>query len=168
MRMSELYMLIGVPGSGKSTWVKERFESGFFKEDIHVVISTDDIIEEVAQQNQTTYDVVFKTTIDWASKEANRRLEKAIQENKHIIWDQTNLTQKSRSKKLAKIPYYYIKFAVCFDVPEKDELFRRLNDRPNKTINKSVIENMLRHFEFPKENENFHTIFRISQNQASK
>ena len=50
----KLYMLIGVPASGKSTWIKSQAWS-----DKTVVVSTDRFVEEYAEKQGKTYSEVF-------------------------------------------------------------------------------------------------------------
>lgn len=162
--MPSLYMLVGVPGCGKSTWLNHQFEQGFFHKDTHVVISTDDIIERYARLMNQTYDEVFKDTIDWATKEAHKNLALAIQEGKHVVWDQTNTTIKTRAKKLRMVPEGYSKFAVWFDTPETAELSRRLKNRPGKTIPGHIVSNMMIGLEPPTLNEGFANVLYVASN----
>ena len=48
-----MYILVGPPGSGKSTWIEKEFQNGCF------VISSDHIIEDIAQGENKTYDEVL-------------------------------------------------------------------------------------------------------------
>ena len=56
--MAKLYMLIGVPGSGKSTWINNQDWS----KDC-ALISTDKLIEIEATRLGKTYNDVFKNYI---------------------------------------------------------------------------------------------------------
>lgn len=56
----KIYVLVGPPSVGKSTWIKN-----YFTTDIPYVISRDDIVEEVAERLGLTYDDLFeKPNID--------------------------------------------------------------------------------------------------------
>ena len=61
-------ILAGVPASGKSTWTAHRRVENVFKRGHEVVLSTDKIIEEVAQLYGYTYDQAFKELIGFAEK----------------------------------------------------------------------------------------------------
>lgn len=50
----KIYILIGPPAVGKSTWVKNNLGN----QDLHV-INRDEIVEEVAEENDLTYDDMF-------------------------------------------------------------------------------------------------------------
>lgn len=106
-----LYMLIGLPGCGKSTFrSKPEFEKAS-------VLSTDDEIENFASAQGRTYNEVFKERISFAEHMMNLRIEQLKKEQPPlIIWDQTNLSQKTREKKLKQFPDYR-KIAVYFNVP---------------------------------------------------
>ena len=148
-------MLIGVPGSGKSTWMEEMIESS---EKVPYIVSTDDIIELIAAQSGQTYNDVFKDNIKAAEKIMYKGAASAVAEDHDIIRDQTNLTRKSRAKKLIMIPDHYIKIAQFFPVPEKEELERRLASRLGKTIPAGILQNMIDTIEFPSLDEGFHQI----------
>jgi len=78
--------------------------------------------------------------------------------NKDIIWDQTSTTVASRIRKFNMLPTYE-HIAVVFKSPDADELLRRLNSRPGKVIPLDVVENMIKNFEVPTEEEGFDQIW---------
>lgn len=129
-----MYMLIGVPGAGKSTWLKNNAKEG-------VILSTDNYIETVALSENSTYDAVFQRTIKEATADLNKKLKEAVEAEVDIYWDQTNLTEKSRANKLRQIPNGYRRVAVFFKTPESEEWKKRLN-RPGKTIPQYILKNM--------------------------
>jgi len=151
--MPTVYFLIGVPASGKSTWV-ENFILG----NDSIVLSTDNYIEDVAKSRGLTYNDVFTAAIKDAEKSLNEALEWGIKFEKNLVWDQTNLNEKNRRKKLSKIPAHYRKVAVCFPTPDPDEHARRLNNRPGKTIPEFVLKNMISSLAFPDSSEGFDEI----------
>lgn len=149
--MPTLYMLIGVPGSGKSTWLAGHpFDWSTTR-----IISTDNIIERRAQEQGKTYSEVFQREIKGATHQMNRELKQAVLDGADIVWDQTNLTKKSRAAKLAEIPDTYRKVAVFFPTPSDDELKRRLASRPGKTIPANVVLGMKSQLERPGKDEGF-------------
>jgi predicted kinase len=161
-------MLVGVPGSGKSTWIEKR---GYGDEgqgrDI-TVLSTDYFIEVVAKQKSLTYDDVFKDTIKNAERKLWDDLKYATDRDDNIIWDQTNLTRKSRAKKLIMIPDHYEKIAVIFQTPHREELISRLAHRSlneGKTIPQNVIDNMIDTLEYPELSEGFDRVIYMDQSE---
>lgn len=149
--MPKLWMLIGVPGSGKSTWLRRQNLDA-------VVISTDDIIEREAAQQGKTYSEVFDSAIKKATSEMNAALRQAIKDQQDIIWDQTNISAKSRSGKLAQFPKNYEKIAVFFPTPDAEELSKRLAGRAGKTIPAFVVKSMAANLEPPSSKEGFDQI----------
>lgn len=147
-------MLIGIPGSGKSTWIKNQN----FNMNDTVIVSTDNIIEERAAAKGMTYSDVFQNEIKSATMEMNQNLKNAISAGKNIVWDQTNLTKKSRKPKLAQFPEEYEKIAVVLQTPNKQELKNRLENRPGKIIPANVLLGMISQLEMPTDNEGFHSI----------
>lgn len=145
--MSKLYMLIGVPAAGKSTWIAEQD----WARDC-VLVSTDKLIDIEAGRQGKTYNDVFKDYIDTATKLMNEHVREAVAAGKDIIWDQTNTGRKSRAIKLAMAPDYY-KIAVVFDTPAEDEWQRRLDSRPGKHIPKAVLKAMSVGLQLPTEDE---------------
>jgi predicted kinase len=156
--MPKCTFLVGVPGSGKSTWLKGQ-------ELWTLIVSTDNIIEELAETYGLTYDQVFKDTIRFAELVMNNEMDKTIaygDANFHI--DRTNLTVKSRRKFIEKLkPHGYEFEAVVFPMPgteklSQEEWNRRLDSRPGKTIPGYILSSMIEHYEPPTEAEGFDKI----------
>lgn len=150
MTKPTLYMLIGIPASGKSTWVKTH--SGE-----HVVLSTDNYIEEQARREKTTYDAVFTKCINAATNALNEMVGIVTKLKCDVIWDQTNLDARSRKRKLAKF-LDYRKVAVVFEIPPEHVLKERLNSREGKVIPEKIIESMKERFQYPSQEEGFDEI----------
>ena len=149
--MQNLYMLIGVPGVGKSSWIKN---SGLDA----VILSTDDKIEAAATAEGKTYNDMFKSAIGAAEKQMYADAVAAFAENKDVIWDQTNTSAKVRGKKLNRVPKEYTKIAVYFTTPDDNELQRRLASRPGKTIPYNIVMGMISQLEMPTADEGFDSI----------
>jgi predicted kinase len=153
--MNTLYMLVGVPGSGKSTWVEHQNWSKNC-----VCLSSDKFIEECAVSVGKTYNEVFDEYVKTASQLLTKRAITTNVAETDAIWDQTNLTVKSRAGKLKLFPCYK-KIAVVFKTPEPDELARRLASRPGKTISDAVMASMTSIFQMPSEEEGFVEIWHV-------
>jgi len=145
--MSKLYVLVGVPGSGKSTWVKNQ---EWAKDCVYV--STDLHVEEEAVRVGKTYNEVFKDFMPEAVDMMCNEIIKARNMGLDIIWDQTSCTVKSRKKKFNMLPDYHA-IAVVFKTPEKAELDRRLAGRPGKNIPEYVMKSMISNWQDPSEEE---------------
>ena len=153
--MPEFYMLIGIPASGKSTWLKKNMKPN------SVIVSSDDYIEKEAKRLGKTYSEVFASTVKAAHAHMNSALKQAIKDKKNIYWDQTNLNEKTRNGKLANIPSGYKKTAVYFKAPSGTELARRLNSRPGKEIPVDVMVNMIKTITKPSKSEGFDEIIEV-------
>lgn len=153
--MSTLYMLVGVPGSGKSTWVENQNWSKSC-----VYLSSDKFIEDYAASVGKTYNEVFDGYVKTASQLLTKRAITTNVAETDAIWDQTNLTVKSRAGKLKLFPCYK-KIAVVFTTPESDELARRLASRPGKNISDAVMASMTSIFQMPSEEEGFSEIWHV-------
>ena len=150
--MPKCYQLVGVPGSGKSTWVDKQAWAVFCAR-----VSTDKWVEIYAKEVGLTYSEVFSdfmpTAVDLMAKEVIV----AREMNRDIIWDQTSTTINSRSKKFRMLPDYE-HIAVVFKTPEHTELMRRLFSRPGKDIPDHVIASMIASWEDPTKEEGFKEI----------
>lgn len=150
----KLYMLVGVPGSGKSTWVKNQEWS----KDC-AVISTDRWVELEAERTGKTYSEIFQEYMPKAVELMAIQVELARDKGLDIIWDQTSTTIHTRAKKFRMLPEYYA-IAVVFRIPEPDELQKRLASRPGKVIPSEVLQSMIDRWEEPTEDEGFKEIWR--------
>jgi len=149
--MPTFYMLIGVPASGKSTWVEKN------KGDA-LVISSDYLIEAYAADHGMTYNEVFKEQIKIATAVVKTEAQKAFDLDQDVIWDQTNITKKSRKSKLAMVPKHYHKTAVFFAAPPEEEWQRRLNSRPGKSIPSHILDSMVEMLEMPDASEGWNIV----------
>jgi predicted kinase len=151
--MPKLYVLIGVPGSGKSTWIKNQDWVGDC-----VTVSTDNFVEEYAASVGKTYSEVFKEYMPTAVDLMAQQVVRCRENGNDIIWDQTSTTVNSRKRKFNMLPDYYA-IAVVFKTPEIAELRTRLASRPGKNIPWNVVSGMIEHFDMPSEEEGFKEIW---------
>lgn len=151
--MPKCYQLIGVPGSGKSTWISNQD----WAKDC-VVVSTDNFVEAYAKEQGKTYSEVFNDYMPTAVNLMADQVIEARNAGKDIIWDQTSTTVKSRLRKFNMLPTYE-HIAVVFKTPEKEELARRLASRPGKNIPANVMRSMINNFDMPTEDEGFKEIW---------
>ena len=155
--MTKCYMLIGVPGSGKSTWITKQ---GF--EDV-IIASSDAYIETVAAKAGKTYDQMFSQAIGYAQKFCDSQVQMAINLDKTLVWDQTNTVAKHRKLRLERLPKDWIKVGVFFPTPDEAELQRRLDSRWGKKIPQNVIDSMIQHLEIPQLSEGFDEIIMLDK-----
>lgn len=151
--MPTAYILVGVPGSGKSTWIKNQM----WTKDC-AVVSTDAYIDAVAARLGKTYNEVFKDNMNDAVSHMLNAVSDAVDAGKDIIWDQTSVSVASRKKKFNVLKGYTM-IAVVFHTPEAGEWQRRINSRPGKHIPAHVLESMANSFEMPTLEEGFDQVW---------
>jgi predicted kinase len=153
--MPKCYQLIGVPGSGKSTWVKNQIWALGL-----TVISTDNFVEAYANTQGRTYSEVFEDYMPTAIDLMIQQVAFAQQHGHTVIWDQTSTTAASRRKKFRMLPDYQ-HIAVVFKTPDPEELSRRLASRPGKIIPEEIVKDMIDRFEMPTLAEGFQEIWHV-------
>lgn len=152
--MNKLYVLVGIPGSGKSTWVaNQRWDMSKT-----AFVSTDGLVEDYAKSVGKTYSEVFDEYMPTAVKLMAEQVVEARKASKDIVWDQTSTTIASRAKKFKMLPDYQA-IAVVFPTPDDEELRRRLKSRPGKVIPQRVIYQMKEHWQDPTLEEGFAEIW---------
>jgi len=153
--MPTCYQLIGIPGSGKSTWIANQD----WAKDC-VIVSTDNHVEDFARAQGKTYSEVFNEYMPTAVNLMTQDVIEARKKGKDIIWDQTSTTRASRARKFNMLPNYR-HIAVVFSTPAPQELSRRLNSRAGKHIPDNVIRKMIDWFDMPYEDEGFEEIWYV-------
>ena len=158
--MPNLYVIIGLPGSGKSTYAEQLAE-----EKNAIIISTDGIRKELfgdeAIQENERYNgnTVFCTAYD--------RIKLAMLEGKNIIFDATNINRKKRKHlldlikpenflALAKTNHIYSYVAVLIATSYEKCLQNNLCRR--RVVPEEVIKRMMINFEVPIYNEGWDKI----------
>lgn len=158
------YILVGVPGAGKTTWARNQN----FDHTGTVFVSTDRYIETLARRSIHPYGDVFEHAMPSALRQMINSLRRAVKLNKNIVWDQTSVTRESRHKKIRMIPPHYEKIAVVFGTPEREELNARLASRSEKIIPEQVVDDMIMKFQEPVLEEGFDKIINVGQDDSNK
>lgn len=134
--MKKLIMVTGIPGSGKSTWIKNEMSNRI--DSIH--ISRDIIRFSLLKDNEDYFsreDEVFKIFIS--------SIQAAIDDNsfENIYVDATHLNPKARDKVLSKLILKDVKvLGVNFIIPLKTCLERNDKRIGRERVPKSVIRKM--------------------------
>ena len=136
MDRPSLILLVGIPGSGKTTYAKKYIEEHLHRNTIH--LSSDKIREELWGNEATQGDnnKVF-------SLMQSRAIE-ALNNGFDVIYDATNITRKDRSYIIALCPKFvkieaHIIWAPIETCIERDAARER-------TVGKAVIDKMLKKF----------------------
>jgi len=151
--MPKCYQLVGVPGSGKSTWVSNQE----WAKDMPIVC-TDSFVEAYAKEQGKTYSEVFDDYMPIAVKLMVNQAKICEANNLDLIWDQTSTTIASRARKFNTLPGYE-HIAIVFRTPDRAELDRRLASRPGKVIPPYVVDQMIDGWQEPTEDEGFKEIW---------
>lgn len=145
--MSTLYTLIGIPGSGKSTWANEN--AGIRNA---IIVSSDEIRRELygdpsIQGNKTQ---VFEAL--------HKKVKSLLESGHNVIFDATNIYRRRRCETL-RMYRNYENIAVYFCTPF-DECVRR-NAGRDRVVPDEVITRMNEQMEPPELREGFKMIYRI-------
>lgn len=142
-----LIVLVGLPGTGKSTF-RKRLEG-------YRVISSDDWIDAQAKIQGKTYTEIFKETVGDANSAVEATARDASKQKQNVVWDQTNLTSGKRKKILDKFPNY-VKIAVYFEITPDwmQRLYKRAGEE-GKYISYGILEGMNRSYEEVRHSEGF-------------
>lgn len=153
-----MYVLIGLPGTGKSTWVRK-----FLNSNEAVIVSSDDLIEAWGKERGLNYTEAFgKVNFKDIEREMRARFSAAVVAEDNIIVDRTNMTAKSR-KAWMDAAGTYRKVAVVFsidDVTHKARLEHRAATE-GKVIPEHVIKNMANSYVAPSKDEGFDQIIYV-------
>lgn len=155
----EAIVLVGVPGSGKSTWINQFLASSNKQ---YVVLSSDAVIEEIAAAKGLTYADVFKDSIGIATGRVKARFREAMNNRENFIIDQTNVSKKKRRGIIQQLPKGYIAKAVVFNT-EDSVVKERLKTRAaatGKHIPDFVMKDMYDRWETPTRDEGFAEIIK--------
>ncbi|AMO44164.1 hypothetical protein vBRpoSV10_107 [Ruegeria phage vB_RpoS-V10] len=143
-------MMVGLPGSGKSTYAMAVLEQN----PEMVYISTDALVQERADALGLTYDDVWPDYIAEATKLCNEAFAAARKAGAPILWDQTNLGVKKRRGLLSQVPKSYTTVALYFEVDEELRQ-QRIANRPGKTIPEHIDRSMVASYVRPSHEEGF-------------
>lgn len=156
--MPKCILLVGVPASGKSTFIDTWVDTNDYE-----ILSTDNIIQSWAEQQGLTYDQAFGDRIKIADREFWDSISSAADAGKNMVIDRTNLSVKSRKKIIDHVGKQGYEFeAYVFPTPDAVEWEKRLNNRPGKTIPKNILASMKSNFNMPTEDEGFTLISIVS------
>ena len=130
--LPELYMTIGIPGSGKTTFAKTHGIPVYSSDDIRDELGLDPNKKE---DNQKVFNELHKRVIG------------ALNDGQSVIYDATNLSRKRRMSFLKQINIPVAKIAVLFTTPI-DICIKRDSQREHP-VGRDVIDRMVCSFNAP-------------------
>lgn len=138
MHRPTLILLVGIPGSGKSTYA-ENYISEYPKTPVH--LSSDKIREELYgnESIQGNPAEVFSLM--------QKRAVEALNEGHDVLYDATNVTRKDRASIIGICPKFTKIEAHIIWAPI-EECIKRDSSR-DRTVGKEVIDRMLKRFQAP-------------------
>lgn len=171
----EAIFLIGLPSSGKSTWIKKNIDSKFYS-----IICRDEIVEEVADDNNLDYNDMYndnsefiKSLNEIVSKLLLNQLFTALNQNQNIIIDMLNINKKSRKGFFKIINDYNYKIkAIVFEVDDIDLLKKVANKRSDELNDKyfksETLDELKNRYTEPIKEEGFDEIVYINTTEELK
>ena len=144
-----LVVIVGLPSSGKTSWVKEFIEENQGK--TIDIISSDKIREEVFNdiEDQNHNGEVFDLM--------KRRTKESLSQGHIAIYEATNISSKRRRALLKELNKYYDK-AICLFKYKRLTACQIDNEKRDREVPSNVIDRMYRNFEIPHKNEGFDEI----------
>jgi predicted kinase len=168
MKKKKLYILVGAPATGKSTWVRENVPDAF-------CVSFDNCIDRIREPLGLKYNDMFTTeNMKKFRRETNSMLigsyRDAVASGRDVVVDMTNMTVRSRMRALDNIRRHggeFEKIAVVFDHRGKGYwVCKRAKDRSDalgdKFIPFGVIIGMMNRFDMPTLEEGFDSIVMVN------
>ena len=142
MRIPILYIMCGLPASGKTTKAKE-----IVAEEGAEYVSSDEIRKELygdescQSDNQKVFEHYYK------------RMNQYLSEGKDVVIDSTNVTLKSRKRIIAECKINCVKLLYMIATPI--EYCYENDSKRERHVGKEVIDKFWKSFQFPQEFEGF-------------
>ena len=161
MKQKKVFLLSGIPGSGKSTWVRNHLTS------TSVWISRDRVRFDIVSEDEEYFsheEEVFDTFIAYINKMLNDpRVDT-------IYIDATHVNRKSRNKTLNRIFKDKVTElnSVCFTAPLGICQERNLRRSGREIIPETVINRMFESFSIPNKNEGFNHVYTVNEKGEMK
>ena len=165
--MIKIFMMIGAPGIGKSTWAKNHADklSNNYK-----IISRDEIRFKMLIGNGDANKIKLTTTEyfskeDEVVKEFISQIKSCVKNNKDVFIDSTNLSIFSRNKLKKELNFSdeEVEYIAIFFVSPISVCLERNNKREGlKKVPYNSICNMCKKIQYPSEREHFKNVVIIA------
>ena len=142
--MNKLYLLVGLPGSGKSIYAEKLKEEGV------IVHSSDAIREEFGDVNdQSRNEEVFRIL--------HKRIKDDLRDGKSVCYDATSINRKKRVAFLKELKYIPCE-KICVLIATPYEMCIAQNFKRDRRVPAEVIWRMYKSFNIPCEQEGWDDI----------
>ena len=151
--MNTLYITVGLPGSGKSTYVKN-----FIKDKDIEYLSSDSLraVYGKSEEDQTVTPLVFG--------HIKRKVDEFLKDGKNVLVDATSVNRKERSDYINTAKKYGAKVVAIVFKMERQGLIERNKKRGEqggREVPTFVIDKMLAKFEEPSYDEGIDVIIYV-------
>lgn len=146
----EVIMLVGLPGSGKSSWAIKKQQENPDKR--YNILGTDILVESLgtSESHRMSYRERFNRFSKTADECFKTLIDIATGKHRNYILDQTNVYPKARQKKISAFSGFR-RIAVIIQ-PSDQELVRRSRERTQnfgKNVPQEVVLNMKKNYTLP-------------------
>ena len=139
--MNKFYLMVGLPGSGKSTYAEKLKEEGV------IIHSSDAIREWFGDVNDQSKNTDVFTIL-------HRRIKDDLRDGKNVCYDATNLSRKRRVAFLRELKHIPCeKICVLIATPFERCLLQNLERE--RSVPRDVLDRMYRSFQIPCKQEGF-------------
>ena len=153
--MSKLIMMVGIPGSGKSTWIRNN------KTDEMLWVSRDKIRFDKLKEDDDYFayeNEVFEQFLE--------EIAWGLEMDKTVFADATHLNKKSRAKVLNKVAKFADEIEAIVLDTDLETAFERNDLREGRAwVKHSIIRRMWFSMEMPEEAEGFNKITIIKEEE---
>jgi predicted kinase len=151
--MNTLYITVGLPGSGKSTYVKN-----FIKDKDIEYLSSDSLraVYGKSEEDQTVTPLVFG--------HIKRKVDEFLKDGKNVLVDATSVNRKERSDYINTAKKYGAKVvAIVFKMDRQGLIDRnkKRGEQGGRVVPDFVIDKMLNKFEEPSYSEGIDVIIYV-------
>lgn len=145
--MGKVFILVGVPASGKSTWAEN-----YIGNHPNTLILSSDVLRKEYYENDN-----IQGNPAFIFKLMRERLDNYLKTGYNVIIDATNMNRKNRKEYFAIAKKYNAETnAIVFATPYETCL--RRNEERGRKVPESIIERMISRFEIPTRSEGFNTV----------
>ncbi len=149
-----VYLLVGLPGSGKSKYIADELGSNI------TVVSRDNIIMEHANNYAEAFRACDQKAVD---KMFNIEFDAAIKAGENFVIDRTNLTHKGRMKFITRARQAKFNVIIVVLLPDMYTTLARNDNRvaEGKNLDLGIIKSMMGHFNMPFANETSDVVYKF-------